>query len=110
MPKIIRITAKKDGFRRGGLTHSTTATDYPDWAFEPEELEALKAEPMLVVQKLDAPEPGNGGSPPLPPPEPNLAAEPEKATPAEVGDKAKETGDGGKAAASGDAGKAKSGK
>ncbi len=62
---MIRITAKKDGFRRAGVSHAGTR-DYPDGCFTPEELAALKAEPMLVIEeipsageaKAPAPEPG----------------------------------------------------
>jgi len=75
MSKIIRITAKKDGFRRGGLAHPARAVEYPAEKFSAGELEALRTEPMLVVQELDVPDP---------------------AAPAENGEKGKEAGDGGK--------------
>ena len=65
--KVIRITAKMDGFRRAGLTHPARATEYPAERFTAAERDALKAEPMLVVQELDVPEPakdaGDGGKP-----------------------------------------------
>ena len=51
---MIRITAKKDGFRRCGIAHSKMAVDYPDGKFEKDQLEILKKEPMLVVQELDS--------------------------------------------------------
>lgn len=51
---MIRITAKKDGFRRAGRVHYGTR-DYPDGAFTPRELAALKAEPMLVVEEIPEP-------------------------------------------------------
>lgn len=44
---MIRITAKKDGFRRAGISHAGTR-DYPDGRFTPQELAMLKAEPILV--------------------------------------------------------------
>ena len=54
---MIRITAKKDGFRRAGMTHAGTR-EYPDGAFTAEALAALKAEPMLVIEEIpDAGEP-----------------------------------------------------
>ena len=54
---LIRITAKKDGFRRAGMTHAGTR-EYPDGAFTAEALAALKAEPMLVIEEIpDAGEP-----------------------------------------------------
>lgn len=49
----VLITAKKDGFRRCGMAHSSDAVKHPDGTFTAEELEILKAEPMLVVQELD---------------------------------------------------------
>lgn len=56
--KILRIIAKKPGFRRAGLAHPDHAVDHPVDAFTPEEVEAMKSEPMLVVQELDVPDPG----------------------------------------------------
>ncbi|MCF6267629.1 MAG: HI1506-related protein [Desulfuromusa sp.] len=47
---MIVITAKKDGFRRGGIAHSKEATEYPDGKFTKKQLAALQAEPMLVVE------------------------------------------------------------
>ncbi len=49
---MIRITTKKDGFRRAGMAHHGTK-DYPDDAFTPEQIAQLEAEPMLVVQRLE---------------------------------------------------------
>lgn len=54
--KIIRITARKDGFRRAGMAHSTTPTDHPADSITKEQLAALKAEPMLTVQELEVDE------------------------------------------------------
>jgi hypothetical protein len=48
----IRITAKKDGFRRCGVAHPSTATVYPSDRFGKKELDILKAEPMLVVEEI----------------------------------------------------------
>lgn len=50
---MIRISSKKDGFRRCGIAHSKQPTDYPDDAFSAEELKALKTEPMLEVEVLE---------------------------------------------------------
>jgi len=55
---MIRIISKKDGFRRCGVAHPETATDYSDDKFTKKELERLKNEPMLIVQKLPDAEPG----------------------------------------------------
>ena len=46
---MIRIVSKREGFRRCGVAHSRTAVDYADDHWSEEELERLKAEPMLVV-------------------------------------------------------------
>lgn len=48
---MIRITAKKDGFRRAGISHAGTR-EYADGRFSLEELAALKAEPLLVVEEI----------------------------------------------------------
>jgi len=48
---MIKITAKKDGFRRAGISHSGTR-EYPDSRFDKYQLEELKNEPMLVVEVL----------------------------------------------------------
>ncbi|SNS05680.1 hypothetical protein SAMN04488503_2483 [Humidesulfovibrio mexicanus] len=50
MPVI--ITAKKDGFRRCGVAHPARPVEHADGTFSSEQLEILKAEPMLVVQEL----------------------------------------------------------
>jgi hypothetical protein len=60
MAKIIRITAKRDGFRRAGLTHSSQAVDHKAEDISAKQLAALKAEDMLVVQELDLPDAADG--------------------------------------------------
>jgi len=50
----IEITAKKDKFRRCGVAHSKEATTWPDGKWSPEEIKALKAEPMLMVREVPA--------------------------------------------------------
>lgn len=52
----IMITSKREGFRRAGIEHSETPTVYPDGRFTEAQLEALKAEQMLVVQDIEDPE------------------------------------------------------
>lgn len=54
---MIRITSKKEGFRRCGVAHGAAPKDWPDDRFSAAELQRLKAEPMLVVQVLPDPEP-----------------------------------------------------
>ena len=46
---MIVIESKKDGFRRCGIAHPTVPVSYPDDRFTTEELDALQAEPMLIV-------------------------------------------------------------
>lgn len=57
---MLRITAKDDGFRRCGVAHPSTATEYPSDQFTKKELEALKAEPMLVVEEIADAKEGTG--------------------------------------------------
>jgi len=52
---MIRITSKQDGFRRCGVAHPKSATEYPDNRFTKGQLETLKSEPMLVVEVLADP-------------------------------------------------------
>lgn len=48
---MIRITTKLDGFRRASMPHFGVR-EYPDGTFTAEDLAALKAEPMLVVEEI----------------------------------------------------------
>ena len=50
----IRITAKRDGFRRAGITHSGTPTTHADDRFSARQLAQLKAEPMLIVEVISS--------------------------------------------------------
>lgn len=56
MSKIIRIAARRDGFRRAGIAHSAASTDHPAERFTPAQVEQLLAEPQLIVTVLDPPE------------------------------------------------------
>ncbi len=47
---MIRITAKKDGFRRGGVAHPSKPTIYPDDFFTEKQLAQITEEPMLMVE------------------------------------------------------------
>lgn len=49
---MIRITSKRDGFRRCGITHPASPVEYPEDHFSKEELKVLKAEPMLIVEEV----------------------------------------------------------
>ncbi len=46
----IRITSRREGFRRCGVAHPKGPVEYPDNKFTDKELKALKAEPMLTVE------------------------------------------------------------
>jgi len=50
---MIRIISKKPNFRRCGISHSLTPTDYSDDRFSKEELKTLMAEPMLIVEHIN---------------------------------------------------------
>jgi hypothetical protein len=52
---MIRITAKLDGFRRAGMAHTKEPKEYPDNKFTKEQLAALTAEPMLIVEVIAGP-------------------------------------------------------
>jgi|GEM_PF-1872317 len=47
---MIRIRAKVAGFRRSGIAHPAEWTEYAENAFTPDQMKALREEPMLQVQ------------------------------------------------------------
>ncbi|MCZ7933527.1 HI1506-related protein [Agrobacterium leguminum] len=49
-PPLVRVTSKRDGFRRAGIAHSSKPVDYRPWDISPEQLEAILAEPVLTVE------------------------------------------------------------
>jgi hypothetical protein len=60
---MIRITSKRDNFRRCGVAHRAVPVEWPDDRFDAEQLARLKAELMLVVEivpDLQSPEPVEG--------------------------------------------------
>ena len=59
----IKIKSKKKDFRRCGIAHPTEFVEYSDDRFSKEELAALKAEPILIVEtvKGKTPAPPAGG-------------------------------------------------
>jgi hypothetical protein len=72
---MIIITAKKDGFRRAGVSHPARPTEYRADAFTEEQLAELQAEPMLVVEIVadkpsDPPPPAAPAPGPAPEPAP----------------------------------------
>ncbi|RWN30128.1 MAG: hypothetical protein EOR97_17295 [Mesorhizobium sp.] len=53
LPRGLRIRSKIDGFRRAGIAHSKAPVEHQLGAFKgPEQLEALFAEPNLVVELI----------------------------------------------------------
>ena len=52
---MIRITSKRENFRRCGVAHTKEATEYSDDKFSKEEIAILEAEPMLYVERMDDP-------------------------------------------------------
>lgn len=49
MPIVIR--SRREGFRRCGIAHSVAPTTYPDNQFGASQLDALRSEPMLIVEE-----------------------------------------------------------
>ncbi len=73
MPYTIR--ADRDGYRRGGMAHSTTAKVYPEDAFTPEQLSQLQADPRILIQEVpDSARVPQAGEPENDPPLPKAAA------------------------------------
>lgn len=57
----IQITARRDGFRRLGMSHSADGRTWPDDKFTAEELAVLENDPNLIVVRVsDASEPDTG--------------------------------------------------
>ncbi|WP_421460635.1 HI1506-related protein [Agrobacterium tumefaciens] len=52
-PPLVRITSKRDGFRRAGIAHSSKPVDYRPAELSPEQLEVILAEPLLTVEVID---------------------------------------------------------
>lgn len=52
-PPLVRITSKREGFRRAGIVHSSKPVDYRPAELSPEQLEVILAEPLLTVEVID---------------------------------------------------------
>lgn len=50
---MIIIESKREGFRRCGIAHAATPTEYPNSRFTKKQLGALMEEPMLVVTYVE---------------------------------------------------------
>ena len=59
---MIRITSKRHNFRRCGAAHPKGTVDYPDDRFSEDELEILRAEPMLTVEVIKDQKPEVSGN------------------------------------------------
>lgn len=46
----IKITSKRNNFRRCGVEHPKEPKTYPDGAFTPAEIAIMQADPMLAVE------------------------------------------------------------
>ncbi len=50
---MLQVTSRKEGFRRCGVPHPARPTDHPADRFTAEQIEILKAEPMLTVVEIE---------------------------------------------------------
>lgn len=58
----VQITARRDGFRRLGISHSANTVTWPDDHFSDSELQVLENDPNLIVVRLqDVPENSDDG-------------------------------------------------
>lgn len=53
MADKIRIVSKVEGFRRGGVAHSSEATFHDPEDFTKEQAQALQDEPNLIIDLVD---------------------------------------------------------
>jgi len=49
---MIKIRAKRDGFRRAGIAHSKKGKIFPDDAFDKDQMAQLESDPMITVEHL----------------------------------------------------------
>jgi hypothetical protein len=49
---MIRIVSRQEGFRRAGIAHTLLPVQWPNDYFTKEQLDELKAEPMLIVDVM----------------------------------------------------------
>lgn len=57
----LRITARRDGFRRAGMRHPARPVDHEAGTFSAAQVAALKADPMLKVVEIGKASNGKGG-------------------------------------------------
>lgn len=89
MPIVIR--SRREGFRRCGIAHSVAPTTYPDDQFGASQLDALRCEPMLIVEEV--PMAKQEKSPAAPATSAQVNPESVPATPATSPDQASEKAD-----------------
>jgi len=53
----LRITARRDGFRRAGIEHGASPVDHPLASLSKAQIAQLKAEPALVVVEVEIDDP-----------------------------------------------------
>lgn len=58
----LRIAAKRDGFRRAGMRHPAKPVEHKPGTFTAAQVEALKAEPNLIVEELGEAAKGKAGA------------------------------------------------
>ncbi|MCL6612624.1 MAG: hypothetical protein K6T66_13905 [Peptococcaceae bacterium] len=63
MPDL-KIISLKDGFRRCGIEHPAKPVIYPEGTFTKEQVKKLKAEPMLIVEEVEAAKKKGSNDPP----------------------------------------------
>ena len=51
--KGLRISARRDGYRRAGIAHTRAPVDHPPGTFTAAQLAALKADPNLTVEQVE---------------------------------------------------------
>lgn len=70
MAKIaaLRITARRDGFRRAGIDHPATPVDHPLASLSKAQIAQLKSEPALVVMEVEIDTPDASDAPQTPKP------------------------------------------
>ncbi|MEO0036230.1 MAG: Mu-like prophage FluMu N-terminal domain [Pseudomonadota bacterium] len=56
--RALRITARRDGFRRAGIAHPAGAVEHPLDTLTTAQIAALRAESMLIVEDIAEDEAG----------------------------------------------------
>lgn len=51
--KVLRVVARRDGFRRAGIAFGAQPTDLPLGALTQAQIDAIKSDPMLVATEVE---------------------------------------------------------